>query len=265
MSMAKKKKQKHPHIDKSPVRKRKAKKWVQAYTGTDIVKDYREYFRGVDVACAVRELQEIGYEFEPGYENNVLNAEAARIRDIHRKKEIRQQPETYHDEFQDDNFYFIAGYTSGGAPYGIQWWEMGLEPWENELDDDNEEYFGGEIDEATYIIGNHRSNFENRAGAVKKAGKNHVRVNSTLLQTNKKWSHLKQKQRDWIYEIIRSEHKKFIEENNRLPMKSGKKMLIAVVESKVDERGIWLPSYELEKGVGKYIDRLNRRTSLDKD
>ncbi len=34
---------------------------------------------------------------------------------------------------QDDRFFFIAGYTSGGAPYGVTWEEMGLEPWE-ELD-----------------------------------------------------------------------------------------------------------------------------------
>ena len=32
---------------------------------------------------------------------------------------------------QDDRFFFIAGYTSGGAPYGVTWEEMGLEPWED--------------------------------------------------------------------------------------------------------------------------------------
>ena len=31
-------------------------------------------------------------------------------------------------EDQDDIFYYIAGYTSGGAPYGITWEEMGLKP-----------------------------------------------------------------------------------------------------------------------------------------
>ena len=31
---------------------------------------------------------------------------------------------------QDDRFFYIAGYTSGGAPYGVTWQEMGLEPWE---------------------------------------------------------------------------------------------------------------------------------------
>ena len=131
------KKKKHPVIDKSPVRKKKAKGWLNTYTGTDVVKDYREHFKGVDVACAVRELKEIGYKFESDYEKNVLEAESARINQIHRKKEAKQQTEPY-TEFQDDTFYFIAGYTSGGAPYGVQWGEMGLEPWETLSDDDDE-------------------------------------------------------------------------------------------------------------------------------
>ena len=32
---------------------------------------------------------------------------------------------------QDDRIFFIAGYTSGGAPYGVTWEEMGLKPWED--------------------------------------------------------------------------------------------------------------------------------------
>ncbi len=32
---------------------------------------------------------------------------------------------------QDDTFFYIAGYTSGGAPYGVTWQEMGLEPWQD--------------------------------------------------------------------------------------------------------------------------------------
>ena len=31
---------------------------------------------------------------------------------------------------QDDRFFYIAGYTSGGVPYGVTWEEMGLAPWE---------------------------------------------------------------------------------------------------------------------------------------
>jgi hypothetical protein len=45
-------------------------------------------------------------------------------------------------------------------------------------------------------------------------------------------------------------------------MKTGKKKLIEKIEAKIDERNIWLPSHELETGIGKYIDRLNRKTEL---
>ena len=31
---------------------------------------------------------------------------------------------------QDDTFFYIAGYTSGRAPYGVTWEEMGLKPWQ---------------------------------------------------------------------------------------------------------------------------------------
>jgi len=133
--MAKKKnKKKQPHIDKSPVRKQKAKEWIKTYTGTHIIKDYKKRFKGVDVTCAVRELQEIGYEFEPDYVQNILKSEAGRIAQLQRKKAEKQTSEAYFDDEQDDNFYYIAGYTPGGAPFGLTWVEMGLEPWENEFD-----------------------------------------------------------------------------------------------------------------------------------
>ena len=32
------------------------------------------------------------------------------------------------DEFYDEDFAFIAGYTSGGAPYGIRWEDVGIDP-----------------------------------------------------------------------------------------------------------------------------------------
>ena len=46
-----------------------------------------------------------------------------------RKKKKREPAAT--ESWQDDRFFLIAGYTSGGAPYGVTWEEMGLEPWED--------------------------------------------------------------------------------------------------------------------------------------
>ena len=47
-----------------------------------------------------------------------------------RKAQKQQEQDGSLSNWQDDRFFFIAGYTSGGAPYGVTWEEMGLEPWE---------------------------------------------------------------------------------------------------------------------------------------
>ncbi|MCL1917289.1 MAG: hypothetical protein FWG14_03070 [Peptococcaceae bacterium] len=100
-----------------------------------MVRAYRKKFR-VDTTCAVRELQEIGYEFQAGYVDNLLKAEAARIKQLQIKREEKKASRLIeeYDDWQNDTFYYIAGYTSGGAPYGVTWEEMGLEPYENELE-----------------------------------------------------------------------------------------------------------------------------------
>ncbi|MCL2153087.1 MAG: hypothetical protein FWH57_09050 [Oscillospiraceae bacterium] len=132
--MAKKKKQnKSGQTPKKESRIASARHWLPTYEGTKVVRGYRKKYH-VDVACAVRELQEIGYEFKPGYVENLLKSEAGRIAHLHRKKQDKQNKEEYNDE-QDDMFYHIAGYTTGGFPFGVTWEEMGLKPWENELED----------------------------------------------------------------------------------------------------------------------------------
>lgn len=52
-----------------------------------------------------------------------------KVRTKRRRKRPRKEPDSPLIE-QNDTFFFIAGYTSGGAPYGITWEQMGLEPWE---------------------------------------------------------------------------------------------------------------------------------------
>lgn len=52
-----------------------------------------------------------------------------KVRTKHRRKRPHKEPGSMPIE-QDDTFFFIAGYTSGGAPYGVTWEQMGLEPWE---------------------------------------------------------------------------------------------------------------------------------------
>jgi len=51
--------------------------------------------------------------------------------------------------------------------------------------------------------------------------KNHELINGKLLQTNKKWSALKQSQKQWISEVVREEYARYVTEKalNRLKSK----------------------------------------------
>jgi hypothetical protein len=102
-----------------------ARLWLQSYAGTKVVRDYRRYF-GVDFPTAIKELEILGVSISADYKAAVLKtiAEQAATREQKKAEKLaRENPD------QDDTFAFIAGYTSGGAPYGITWeeWKQ-LEP-----------------------------------------------------------------------------------------------------------------------------------------
>lgn len=121
-------------------RKQKAEKWVTEYDGTlyggDIIKAYRKKF-AVDRMKAVEELQLLGVPLT----KEQIDREKAAVKayqELQRAKKAKrkrtreqgriQKGDLLFFEDQDDIFYYIAGYTSGGAPYGITWEEMGLKP-----------------------------------------------------------------------------------------------------------------------------------------
>jgi len=185
--MAKKKPTKHTTQPKA-VRIARARNWLPTYQGARIVRAYHKKFH-VDTACAARELQEIGYEFKPGYVENLLKSEAARIEHNRIRKAEKQQSEKYYNDCQDDMFYFIAGYTSGGAPYGVTWSEMELEPYENEygLDDDDE-----------IICCRH-------------------------------YDFLSQREKNWVDNKLREDFSRYVSTHRRLPSKQKRKQLIESV------------------------------------
>jgi hypothetical protein len=89
-----------------------AKPWLRSYPGKNIARGYRKHF-GVDSLCAIRELRLISVAIDPGYERAVLAASHARNKKRRREREFVISEESYYA------FAFIAGYTAGGAPYGI--------------------------------------------------------------------------------------------------------------------------------------------------
>ena len=109
---------------------RTARQWFPTYTGTHLVHAYRQKFK-VDVTTAINDLVEIGALTQEQAEEK-RRAEQARQEHLRREREAKAQKSVY-DRFpdSDDRFFYIAGYTSGGAPYGVTWEEMGLSPWES--------------------------------------------------------------------------------------------------------------------------------------
>lgn len=131
-----KQKKKQTRPERREARLKKARAWVPTYAGGHLVRAYRKKF-GVDPACALRDLGEIG-AIPPEKLKVMQRAEQLRQEAARRKREERKQQAIY-DRYpdSDDTFFFIAGYTPGGAPYGVTWEEMGMEPWGG-LDGDSE-------------------------------------------------------------------------------------------------------------------------------
>ncbi len=98
--------------------------WVSRYQGKNIVKSYRKWF-GVDWLSAVRELRLLGVDVPAEREAEIrrtLQAGAGSRRKA--KKKAPEAPLSELEVDSDDTFAFIAGHTSGGAPYGVTWEEM---------------------------------------------------------------------------------------------------------------------------------------------
>lgn len=100
-----------------------SKKWILSYTGKNIVKGYAKWY-GVDLLCAIKELRINGVNVDEEYEKEVRQSMEAKklARQTKEEKRINERE----DEFTDTKFAFIAGYTSGGAAYGITHEEFGV-------------------------------------------------------------------------------------------------------------------------------------------
>ena len=91
-------------------------------------KHYRERFH-VDAVTAAKDLQELGVNYTQEQLDQIKRVEEQRLRQrrIEREaKEWERLAELYKD--CDGRFAFIAGYTDGGAPYGVMWEEVGIDP-----------------------------------------------------------------------------------------------------------------------------------------
>ena len=115
----------------TPARKQRlkeARKWWKEQGFTDdshILSAYRRQFN-VDKVCAMRELVLLGVlspEKQTQYKEQLAARDRKNAEKRARRDEKKSADESAFEPWQDENFFFIAGYTSGGAPYGVTWEE----------------------------------------------------------------------------------------------------------------------------------------------
>jgi hypothetical protein len=113
---------------KKDARLQSARHWILSYTGNRIVHGYRKKY-GVSLPCAASELKLLGIEISDEYIAQLRLVEENTRKQREHKALLKKQNE-FEDRFSnsDETFYYIAGYTPGGAPYGVTWEEMGIEP-----------------------------------------------------------------------------------------------------------------------------------------
>ena len=97
--------------------------------------------------------------------------------------------------------------------------------------------------------------------------KNHKMVNGRLLQTDKKFSALREKQKikiaEWIYEAYR----KCYLESGKIPVKKNDSEVLSDVFVKIEEAQIWIPDGEIyaycHKRKGKLQKRLEKEFFIE--
>ena len=83
----------------------------------------------MDAVTAAKDLQELGVNYTQEQLDQIKQAEEHRLRQRRMEREARERErlaELYKD--CDGRFAFIAGYTDGGAPFGVMWEEVGIDP-----------------------------------------------------------------------------------------------------------------------------------------
>ena len=107
------------HRLKRAARLSSARAWLPKYNGKKIVRSYRKRY-GVDLLCAIAELQMLNVPLDPIYIERVRTTVSNQI-----KRRASQRKDLSNDGLMesDSTFAYIAGYTECGAPYGLTWEE----------------------------------------------------------------------------------------------------------------------------------------------
>ena len=109
---------------KKEARLESAKHWIPKYTGKNLVKGYMKRY-AVDELGALLDLRKLNKNITDEQileARNKMENKIIQRRQIKERKRLEELEDLNSDS--DENFAFIAGYTSGGTPYGVTWEEF---------------------------------------------------------------------------------------------------------------------------------------------
>lgn len=102
--------------------------FIAGYTGKDIVRGYVRHFH-VDRLCALTELPCLGVSIPNlseriAHEKAVIEGKGIAKIERKRKELAALEPVRVYGLHWDETYAYIAGFTSGGPPYGTTWEEI---------------------------------------------------------------------------------------------------------------------------------------------
>lgn len=95
--------------------------------------------------------------------------------------------------------------------------------------------------------------------------KNHEIIDGKLLQTNKKYSHLKQKQKEKIYQWMYSAYREAYRRRGKYPDSREHDQILDEVMERIDAAEIWIPRSEVEKHYRGICSNLRKRLNREID
>jgi hypothetical protein len=203
-----------------------AKQWIPTYTGKNIVRGYKNHF-ALSPLGAVADLQILGHEISPEY------IEQLKIDELNRINKRKKRNLEAIERLEFDNYFDETAYS-----------EI--------LDDDDE------FDDSWLFAREDES--VSSSPEKKRKFKNHEFVGGRLLQTNKKFSQLKEKQKSLIAEWFFIECDQFHKKHNKFPKsKLENDGIIELVYDRIEARDIWIPFGEIKQYFSKKRGKLEKR------
>jgi hypothetical protein len=85
--------------------------------------------------------------------------------------------------------------------------------------------------------------------------KNHIRVNGRLLQTNKSFSALKLKQREWIATLLREKSITLMQKQRQNLSRLEREQVLEETLTAIEKKGIWIPDHEVRQYYASNVQR----------